>query len=301
MAALIFLGVSIAWFVLPLAAWAGVLILRPGMPDSKRFVLFLVGTALTLTLMVEVIVLVGDIGRMNTVFKFYLQAWTLLSISAAASLGWLLMALPAWSPRWRLAWQVVLTALVAGAALFTVMGSMAKVKDRMAPQAPHTLDGMAFMQYAEYIDSWGAMDLSQDYRAIRWMQENVQGSPVIVEANLRDLYRWGSRFTVYTGLPGVVGWEWHQQQQRAVLPGTWVSDRIAEVDNFYTGTDLAAARDFLRKYNVKFIILGQQERGKYPGPGLDKFPAADGSLWKSVYQDGDTVIYEVLDLGEAGS
>ncbi len=301
MAGLFYLGAAIAWFVLPLAAWAGVLLLRPGTPDAKRFILFLVGTALTLTLMVEVIVLVGDIGRMNTVFKFYLQAWTLLSISAAASLGWLVMALPAWSPRWRLAWQLTLTALVAGAALFTLMGSMAKVKDRMAPEAPHTLDGMAFMQDAEFTDTWGTMDLSQDYRAIRWMQENVQGSPVIVEANLRDLYRWGSRFSIYTGLPGVVGWEWHQQQQRAVLPGNWVSDRIAEIDNFYTGTDLAAARDFLRKFNVRYIILGQQERGKYPGPGLDKFPAADGSLWRSVYQDGDTVIYEVIDLGEEGS
>jgi uncharacterized membrane protein len=133
------------------------------------------------------------------------------------------------------------------------------------------------------------------------MQENVKGTPVIVEANLRDLYRWGSRFSIYTGLPGVVGWEWHQQQQRASLPGNWVSDRIAEVDNFYSTTDLGAARDFLRKYNVRFIILGQQERGKYPGPGLDKFPAADGSLWKSVYRDGDTVIYEVLDLGDEGS
>jgi hypothetical protein len=48
---------------------------------------------------------------------------------------------------------------------------------------------------------------------------------------------------------------------------------------------------------VRYIILGQQERGKYPGPGLDKFPAANGSLWKEVYRDGDTVIYEVLDIG----
>ena len=149
------------------------------------------------------------------------------------------------------------------------------------------------------------MDLSQDYRAIRWMQENVKGSPVIVEANLRNLYRWGSRFSIYTGLPGVVGWEWHQQQQRAVLPGNWVSERIAEVDNFYLTPDLQQAVNFLKKYGVRYIILGQQERGHYNNPrllqergyadglGLEKFAAANGDLWNEVYRDGDTVIYEV--------
>jgi uncharacterized membrane protein len=182
---------------------------------------------------------------------------------------------------------------------------MAKVKDRMEPRAPHTLNGMAFMEYATYSDSWGAMELAQDYRAIRWMQENVSGSPVIVEANLRNLYRWGSRFSNYTGLPGVVGWEWHQQQQRAILPGNWVSDRIAEIDNFYLTTDWQGASDFLRKYNVRYIILGQQERGLYADPmlleqrgytssdGLEKFVKANGILWNEVYQDAATVIYEV--------
>jgi YYY domain-containing protein len=294
---LLLLKVAIAWVVVPLAVWAGVLLLRPGLPDTKRFVLFLVGTGLVLTLMVEVIVVVGDIGRMNTVFKFYLQTWTLFAVSAGAGMGWVLMSIPGWNRGWRLAWEVAFTALVAGAALFTLMGGMAKVQDRMALEAPHTLDGMTYMEYAQYADTWGVMDLSQDYRAIRWMQENVKGSPVIVEANLRDLYRWGSRFSIYTGLPGVVGWEWHEQQQRALLPPNWVSDRIAEVDNFYTTVDLQQARDFLTKYNVRYIILGQQERGKYPGPGLDKFPAANGSLWQEVYRDGDTVIYEVNDVG----
>ena len=40
-------GATLAWFILPLAAWAGVLLLRPGLPDVKRLVLFWVGTAFT--------------------------------------------------------------------------------------------------------------------------------------------------------------------------------------------------------------------------------------------------------------
>ncbi len=287
------LGVRVGWFVLPLAAWAGLLLLRPGASEAQRTVLFLVGTALTLTLMVEVIVLVGDIGRMNTVFKFYLQAWTLLAISAATALGWLAKVIDRWLLGWQRVWYSLFIVLVAGAALFPLLGSTAKIKDRIADEAPYTLDGMAFMPYAQYADEWGVMQLDQDYHAIRWLQENVENSPVIVEANLRALYRWGSRMTIYTGLPGVVGWEWHQQQQRGAASGAWVSARITEVDNFYLTTDWDLAADFLRKYNVRYIILGQQERGHYPGPGLEKFEQADGVLWHKVYHEGDTVIYFV--------
>jgi uncharacterized membrane protein len=175
-----------------------------------------------------------------------------------------------------------------------LLATLAKVDDRISPRAPHTLNGMAYMPTSTYTDRWGTMDLGQDYDAIRWMQENVTGSPVIVEANLRDLYRWGSRYTIYTGLPGVVGWEWHQQQQRAVTPGVWISNRIQEIEDFYTTTDLAQAAQFLQKYNVRYIILGQQERGKYPGPGLDKFDFANGILWQEVYRQEDTAIYEVI-------
>jgi YYY domain-containing protein len=293
-AATFWLGADIGWFILPLAAWAAILLLRPGQSDAKRFVLFLVGTGLTLTLMVELIVLKGDIGRMNTVFKFYLQVWTFFSISAATSLGWLWPALADWRPSWRAAWQVVLVVLVASASLFTTTATLAKIDDRMISTAPHTLDGMAYMRYASYPEEWGVMDLNQDYKALRWMQENVEGSPVTVEANLRNLYRWGSRFSIYTGLPGVVGWEWHQQQQRTAAPGSNITQRIAEIDEFYSTTDLQLAQDFLNTYNVRYIIVGQQERGKYPGPGLAKFTDANGLYWREVYRDGDTVIYEVI-------
>ncbi len=285
--------VSIAWFALPLAFWALLLLLRPDQPDAKRLVLFMIGTGLTLTLVVEVIVLVGDISRMNTVFKFYLQVWVLFAMSAAAGLGWILSEIDQWKDGWRNFWEVTGSLFLVGALAFTVTATMDKIRDRMTPDAvPLTLDSMEYMKYATYWDQQ-PMTLSQDYNAIRWLQENVQGSPVIVEASIPE-YRWGTRMTIYTGLPGVLGWNWHQRQQRALLPNEWIFQRSDEIKNFYITTDEQAARDFLKKYSVKYIILGQNEEIYFPGAGLDKFPNLSGILWNQVFRDGNTAIYEVI-------
>ncbi len=263
------LGVHIVWWVLPLAVWSGILLLRPGISHAKRSVLFLVGTALLLTLAVEIIVLRGDIGRMNTVFKFYLQAWTMFSVAAAAALGWLIKDLPRWNPRWRLVWQIVIIFLSATAGLYPVLAAVAKVDDRMEPSAPNTLDGMTYMKSAVYFDEGVELDLLEDYNAIRWLQNNIAGSPVIVEANQVE-YHWGTRMTIYTGLPGVVGWNWHQRQQRSVIPDEWVFERVEAVHEFYQTENLDTAQKFLANYNVSYIIYGQLEQAKYSGPGLVK-------------------------------
>jgi uncharacterized membrane protein len=242
--------------------------------------------------MVEVIVLVGDIGRMNTVFKFYLQTWTLFSISAVASLGWLLKDTSRWLPSWRAAWQVAVIILVFSTGLYPLLGGLAKVKDRMSLEAPHTLDGIEYMKYAFYDDLGVRMDLSQDYQAIRWFQENVSGSPVIIEGNMVE-YHWGNRFTIYTGLPNVIGWNWHQRQQRARAPEYVIPERINDVTEFYMTPDIDRAQLILAKYNVEFIVVGQLEHALYPGGGLEKFEQYDGALWNEVFRDGDTVIYQV--------
>ena len=288
---LIYKHAYIGLFALPLAFWAALLILRPNQGDAKRWVLFLVGTALTLTIAVELIVLVGDIGRMNTIFKLYLQAWTMLSVSAAAALGWTLPAVPSWRMRWRGPWQVGLTLLLAGAAFFTITATWDKVRDRMNVEVPHTLDSMTFMATTQYWDSV-TMELSQDYNAIRWMQDNAQGSPVIIEGNCVE-YRWCTRFTIYTGLPGVLGWNWHQRQQRGFVEPMLVENRLAEISDFYTTPDPAAAVAFLKKYNVRYIVVGQVESIYYPGEGLLKFEQYDGAYWNEVFRDGQTVIYEM--------
>ena len=292
--ALHFIGVSIAWLVIILMLWAGVLLVKPGISDARKAVLVMIAAGLALTLMVEIIVLVGDIGRMNTVFKFYLQVWTLFGVSAAAVFGWTLREISLWSPRWQFAWKTVIVILVTSAALYPLLGTTAKIKDRMTDGVPLTLDGMAYMKYAEYDDLGTRMDLSQDYDAIRWLQNNVKGSPVIIEGNMVE-YHWGTRNTIYTGLPNVIGWNWHQRQQRATAPGDLIPGRISDVNEFYLTADPDRAKEIIDQYGIEYIVVGQLEQALYPGMGLKKFDAQDGILWEEVFQRDDTTIYHVLD------
>ncbi|NIM92536.1 MAG: phospholipid carrier-dependent glycosyltransferase [Anaerolineales bacterium] len=256
------IGYQITPIAFHVMIWAGILILRPKLPIEKRAVLFLIGTATVLTLVVEFIVLRGDISRMNTVFKFYLEVWTLFSISASAAFVWILIDLQDFKVGWRIVWQVVAGVLLFLALLYPLTATSAKIKDRMSQTAPHVLDGAAFMETSTYHDIAGPMDLNEDYAAIRWMQDNVKGTPVIVEGNTPE-YRWGSRYTIYTGLPGVLGWNWHQRQQRGFIGDSSVMDRAHEISSFYTTQLEDEAKEFLETYNVKYIVVGRLEKQYY--------------------------------------
>ena len=290
--ALASIDVAIGWLVLPLMIWTGLLMLRPGQNEMKRIVLFLIGTGLFITLMVEVIVLRGDISRMNTVFKFYMQVWVLFGISAALSLAWILGELKHWLRGWQRIWQSMAVLLVASTSLFLLLGVSAKMQDRMSQDSPRTLDGLTYMQYAIYYDRDQELQLNQDYEAIRWLQDHVKGSPVIVEAHTGE-YRWGSRISINTGLPAVIGWNWHQRQQREFVPGNDIWGRVGDVQQFYESGEFIVAHDFLDKYQVEYIIVGQLEQAYYPESGLAKFENLDGLLWDEVFHFEDTRIYQV--------
>lgn len=290
--ALLILKVKIALIAVPLATLALFLLIITK-NDAKRLAFFMIGTGLLLTIVVELVYLVGDVGRMNVVFKLYHQAWMLLTLPLGLALVTLIKDMPTWRPSRQYLFQIPLFILVFIALLFPVLASQDKMSDRMSPTAPKTLDGMKYVETSVYNMNGIDMDLAQDYRAIQWLQDHVEGSPVIVEAQAYE-YRWGNRFTIYTGLPGVVGWNYHQRQQRAILQDNSVQNLVDEVNAFYESGDQEFVKDFLERYHVKYIIVGQQEVAMYSYAGLDKFLAWDGLLWKEVYRDAGTAIYEVI-------
>ena len=291
LAALLLSGLPTAAFLVFMLALA-LLALAASDDRPSALAVIMVIAALAVGLGVEFITIKGDIQRMNTVFKFYLQAWVLMGVASAYCL---VMLLRVWNERGRFwpgyAWSLLVAVALWGALIYPVSATPVRVADRFTT-LPATDDGMAFMGAAKYGDEKGDSDVASDYRAIKWMQENIQGSPVVLEGNT-PLYHWGSRVSIYTGLPAVIGWDWHEKQQRAAYHDR-VDSRLADVGAMYSTTDQATLRRLLQKYGVSYVYVGQTERNYYPASGLAKFEALDGTALRRVYQEGAVTIYEVL-------
>ncbi len=288
-------GYGIALVALPLVFWAALLFFRAGQPREMRLLMAFIALAIALTLVVDVVVWAGDIGRQNTVFKFYMQVWMLLSVVGGVALAWLLRASAWWRDALRNGWMAMATVLFTIAAMYPLLATQAKLTDRMAADAPRTLDGMAFMQYAVQGEHGEWFPLDEDYHMLRWMQDHIQGTPVILEGQSEREYLWGGRVSVYTGLPAIVGYNWHQRQQRTFDPlPRLVQQRVDNVNWLYNTTDIQRAWRMLRHYDVAYIVVGQLEQAYYSAEGLAKFQrmAAMGLL-DLVYEQGETRVYAV--------
>src|SRR5947199_10833954 len=88
---------------------------------------------------------------------------------------------------------------------------------------------------------------ADDLRLIDWLNAHVHGTPVIAEASIGPYRGNGSRISSATGLPTVIGWERHEEQQRdrAILPA-----RVDDVRAIYTSTEARAVMTVLDRYHV---------------------------------------------------
>ena len=293
--------VPFVFVLVMMLAVVGVGILLRDRPDAAQlgFVLMLALVSLSLVVGLDFLRVEGDIDRLNSIFKFYLQVWVMLGIVSAYLLWGLFRTQRSFLPRIgsiRRGWKVSLAVLVLSAAIYPVLGTQDRLRDRFAGYVtPLTLNGVAFMEGTAYREHSGdVIDLASDYEGIRWMQMNVEGSPIVLEG-VTPSYRWGGRVAMYTGLPSVIGWQWHQEQQR------WgyayeVGRRFSDVERIYSTHDSEAALELMRKYGVEYVYLGHLERIYFPG-GMDKFEDGLGGALEKVFDNGDTAIYWVRGEG----
>jgi len=254
----------------------------------------------------DVVTLKGDIVRMNTVFKFLVQAWQLFALASAFAAwytgrylweadGWRLSARPG---RRAAAWSATafVAMLLAGASVFLFLGTPARENARFA-ETSLTLNGLVYLTGASYRDDHGTdkpaddatIHLGDDAPLVQWLRDNVKGSPVVAEA-VGPLYHWTGRITWTTGLPAVIGWDWHQIQQRGDY-ASLVHARRDDTDQFFADPDVGLAEAYLRKYNVSFVVVGTMEQVYGTPEGLAKFGQMPELT--EVFRSGPYAIYAV--------
>ncbi|MHB8798799.1 MAG: DUF2298 domain-containing protein [Thermoanaerobaculia bacterium] len=318
--------------VLPLAAAAAALALAPGggAGPERRAVLLLFAGAFLVTLGVDLFSVGGD--RMNTVFKLSFQAWALLAVASGPAFAWVVAALRDGEGGWRGPWPATAALFLGAAALYPLTATPARFAERFPRVAPgescrafeaapappgalgagaagrsRGLDGTAFLAEAALCVEGRLVPLRYDGEGFAWLRANERGSPSILEAVLPE-YRWGSRFSVHTGLPAVVGWSWHVRQHRAAVPGSTVEKRIAEVDAFYRSrlaapgegegegrTTVEEVRRLLARHRVRWVVDGLLERAVYGEAGLAKLGELERlGLLERAYSNPGLILWRVL-------
>jgi YYY domain-containing protein len=258
-----------------------------------RFTLLLFLVGLLITVGTEFLVARNiDVGRTNTVFKFYLQVWVLWAIAAAVSTHRLYARLTQRRSRWELGWRVAFVGLLAVACLYPVLATRAKISDRFDTSVGPTLNGLAFASKAVLTDHDRLIPLAPDAAAIRWAQDTLRGSPVVAEVNTYPtLYGWGDRYAMFTGNPTIVGWDYHQRQQRPPQADL-VRRRIADVQTAYGTSDPALAARIFRRYGASYFVVGPLERAYFPS-GQAKWTLGLGRYWRLAYESPDVQIYRL--------
>lgn len=219
-------------------------------PKVDLFVVILCICSLGLILIPE-LVYVRDIyeessARANTMFKLTYQAYIMFGISMAYLLFRFLMSVR----------KKVKIAAVAG--LICLLGTLGYFANAVNGWFGNVLDpsGYQGLDATAFLES----DFPDDAAAIRWLNENVSGSPVVLEAN-GDSYSDCERVSAMTGLPTVLGWYVHEWLWRGDTEE--LNQRAADIEVIYTSDNGGEITELIEKYEISYIFTGSQEREKY--------------------------------------
>ena len=224
---------------------------REGAKKADLFGVLLGISALGLIVIPE-IVYVRDIyekeyARSNTMFKLTYQAFTMFGIL----LGYALIRL--WMEKKHVIRKVLTSAVFAcfvGCCFYTTTAVHAWFGQVWDPLQYQGLDATAYLETT----------FPEDAAAIHWLNDNVTGDPVVLEAN-GDSYSDYERVSAMTGLPTVLGWYVHEWLWRGDTGA--LNERAQEVETIYTSTNQEEVKALLEKYQVEYIFVGAREREKY--------------------------------------
>lgn len=186
------------------------------------------------------------IDRMNTTFKANNMIWPIFGLGSLTAIFYLIQNSSNRVISHSLKALLTLVILPSVCASILCIYSMVTF-ERVASIRP-TLDGTKYLELFNPSEKSG----------FDWINANVTGTPTIAEA-FGPSYQEYSRVSMHTGLPSILGWEYHVQQRGSKD----TAERKADLLTLYTSLDIHKRMQVLNKYNAGLIIVGRQERAAY--------------------------------------
>ncbi len=186
-------------------------------------------------------------ARANTMFKLTYQAYIMFGIA----MGYVIFRL------FTVTRQKILKVL-AGICLFFLTWTVGYFGNCVSSWFGNVWEVSAYqgLDATTYLET----DFPADAPAIRWLKENIEGAPVVLEAN-GDSYTGFERVSASTGLPTVLGWYVHEWLWRNDVAD--LNQKSADIETIYTSGDAAAVQKLLAQYEVEYVFVGSKEREKY--------------------------------------
>jgi YYY domain-containing protein len=205
-------------------------------------------------------------ARANTMFKLTYQAYMLFGMTMGYVIYRMMLISRQKLVKFLSCVGLVLLICTGGYFGNSVKSWFGNVWDTSAYQG---LDATAFL----------ITDFPEDVEAIRWLKANIEGSPVVLEAN-GDSYTGYERVSAMTGLPTILGWYVHEWLWRNDVAD--LNEKSSHVETIYTSKEEAQVKALLGEYEVSYIFVGSKEREKY-GENLNEELLK--SLGEIVFQD----------------
>ncbi|MBD3155995.1 MAG: hypothetical protein GF368_05070 [Candidatus Aenigmarchaeota archaeon] len=216
----------------------------------------------------------GDLERVNTVFKVGMQIWVLMSISSSYFFYYIKNNFLKRGTISNIIWTGTFILLLLFSLIYPVFATYSKTKNGYNFFGKSkTLDGRDYLKNVDFCD----------YDAIKWINENIEDTPVILESKGQS-FQWTSCVSFNTGLPTLVGWEGHEQQWRPKSLDK-ISKRAVDIDKIYNNQSM----ELIEKYNISYIYVGKLEKDKYSEENLNQF----NDLFDLVYNTTEAKIYKV--------
>ena len=214
--------------------------------------------------------------RANTMFKLTYQTFVMTMLVAGYVFYRIRYTPAVWTERawFNRLWRLVFVVCVASVMIYPYFAIKSYYGNLRTGYKG--LDGLSYLKVSQ----------PGDWSAINWLNTNVSGQPVVLEA-VGDSYTMYARISANTGLPTVLGWPVHEWLWRGSydIPG----QRTGEVKRLYESTDLTESKSLLNQYQVEYIIVGKLEAEKYTDLNRSQFR----QLGKVVFADKGTTIYRV--------